>query len=138
MEPINLVIAFAGLVIAYLTYIKVFQNEPKEDMQYLLNQAQFARKSTKDLKAKLGLYAFENDCFAAELMQGLSFRKSIRILDKALTDIFSQENEEILKKVRLPKKEFENMDRRITAMINHIQEINTYFEFYIKKGDPFS
>lgn len=133
MEIAGLIIGVVGLIIAYITFKNTYIKEPKEDLTYLIDQFNFAERSTLELISAIEVYASENNCYQIELMQGLSFQQSITFLKNAHAVLFTEANKTGLAKASLGKMETTGLSKRIEAHINGIQDIKTHLNFHFKK-----
>ncbi len=133
MEITLFIIGIFGFIIAYLTYKKSFINEPKENASFIIQQHEFAERSTKELIVEIEEYAILNNVLDKHFMQGLTFRESITFLQNASNKIFTTEIAQDLRQSQSGKLATENLAKSIGAHIKHVQEIRTHFKFFIKR-----
>jgi len=69
MEIAGLIIGTIGLIIAYITFKNTYIKEPKADLTYLVDQFNFAERSTLELIFAIEVYGNEKNCYEIELMK---------------------------------------------------------------------
>jgi len=131
METVIFIITILGFIIAYLTFKKDHIDEPKGKAYTLSTKYQFAERSTKELIEELEGYATVNNVMDEHFMQGLTFGQGITFLKTANIKLFSEDISKDL--IRFPQLATNDLLISIEAHIKHIQEIRTYFKFYVKK-----
>lgn len=131
MEITLFIIAILGFLITYLTYKKDHIDAPNEKAKSLSQNYQFAERSTRELIEELEKYVSTNNAMDEHFMQGLTFSQSLTFLKSAHDKLFFDDISKDL--IQYPSLANDGLKASIEAHIKHIQEIRTYFKFYVKK-----
>lgn len=131
MEITLFIIAILGFIIAYLTYKKDYVDVPNEKAKSLSQKYQFAECSTKELIEELEEYVLTHNTMDEHFMQGLTFSQSLTFLKSGYDKLFSDDISQDLTKY--PSLVNEDLISSVETHIKHVQEIRTYFKFYVKK-----
>lgn len=140
----NYIIAVVSIIagILYPTLIgwNNHQNNKREEadkVKALISRFQFAKELNLRVKTQIATYAKSNNVFDSEFMQGLSFRRGIKLLQECDEKLLSDDNYDSLKQLKRMPKNYHDLLNGIENHIKSVCEVQTALKFYFDTEQDF-
>ncbi|WP_343703194.1 hypothetical protein [Chitinophaga sp.] len=129
---LNLFLTIVATVIAVITFYYTYAKQPKEDVNFSLQQFERGKEFNEKLIEKLTKFAYSNNAHNAHLMQGVTFKQGIDLLTRALSEIYNDTNYALLKNKATAGKSLDYLTKILTNNYENMIQVDTIFELYVK------
>ncbi|MET6996640.1 hypothetical protein [Chitinophaga defluvii] len=123
----EITIAIASLIIAWLTFTKTFYAEPTEEKKNFLALFLATQKLSKEVSCIMTEYAIKRNALDIELYQGITYRSYIEGLKESQDTNLSDNLYQKVKNSKYTKSNIATMQKSLEAQFEDLQKMKNTF-----------